>query len=83
MYCSLFSEIIQVHKQKWSTAVFDPEVLRYLVCPLTKGALRYDADAQQLISEEISVAYPIVNGIPRLVPTAGHVIDTAEVAPSE
>ena len=44
---------------------------------------RYDADAQQLISEEISVAYPIVNGIPRLVPTAGHVIDTAEVAPSE
>lgn len=38
---------------------------------------RYHADKQELISQEIGVAYPIVAGIPRLVPTAGRLVDTA------
>ncbi|DBB12529.1 hypothetical protein WJX82_002434 [Trebouxia sp. C0006] len=57
---------------------FDPAILRFLVCPLTKGDLRYDASKQELISEEINVAYPIIDGIARLVPTAGRVMEAAE-----
>ncbi len=39
---------------------------------------RYDASKQELISEEINVAYPIIDGIARLVPTAGRVMEAAE-----
>ena len=42
----------------------DPKLLEILVCPLTKGPLRYDADAQELISEQAGLAYPIRDGIP-------------------
>ena len=42
----------------------DPKLLELLVCPLTKSALRYDEAAQELISEEAKLAYPIRNGIP-------------------
>ena len=31
---------------------------------MTKGPLRYDASAQELISEEAGLAYPIRDGIP-------------------
>ena len=41
---------------------------------------RYDANRQELISEEIGVAYPIIAGIPRLVPTAGRVIEATAAA---
>ena len=42
----------------------DPKLLEILICPLTKGPLRYDADAQELISEKARLAYPIRDGIP-------------------
>ena len=42
----------------------DPKLLEILVCPLTKGALRYDREAQELISDEARLAYPIRDGIP-------------------
>jgi len=42
----------------------DPKLLEILVCPLTKAPLRYDRDAQELISEEAGLAYPIRDGIP-------------------
>jgi uncharacterized protein YbaR (Trm112 family) len=42
----------------------DPKLLEILVCPLTKGPLRYDREAQELISEEARLAYPIRDGIP-------------------
>ena len=46
-----------------STTV-DPKLLEILVCPLTKGPLSYDAAAQELISEQAGLAYPIRDGIP-------------------
>ena len=46
----------------------DPKLLEILVCPLTKGPLRYDADAQELISERAGLAYPIRDGIPIMLP---------------
>ena len=42
----------------------DPKLLEILVCPLTKGPLRYDAGAQELVSEQAGLAYPIRDGIP-------------------
>ena len=42
----------------------DPKLLEILVCPLTKGPLRYDAEANELVSEQAGLAYPIRDGIP-------------------
>jgi uncharacterized protein len=42
----------------------DPKLLEILVCPLTKAPLRYDRAAQELISDEAGLSYPIRDGIP-------------------
>lgn len=42
----------------------DPKLLEMLVCPQTKGPLTYDGDAQELISKQAKLAYPIRDGIP-------------------
>ena len=42
----------------------DPKLLEILVCPLTKGPLRFDRQAQELISDQARLAYPIRDGIP-------------------
>lgn len=42
----------------------DKKLLEILVCPLTKGALRYNAEKQELISDKAKLAYPIRDGIP-------------------
>src|SRR3546814_12775880 len=42
----------------------DPKLLEILVCPLTKGPLEYAAEAQELISRQARLAYPIRDGIP-------------------
>jgi uncharacterized protein YbaR (Trm112 family) len=45
-------------------AEVDPKLLEILVCPLTKGRLRYDRAAQELVSDQAGLAYPIRDGIP-------------------
>lgn len=40
-----------------------PRLLELLVCPLTRGLLRYDAAAQELISDKAQLAFPLRNGI--------------------
>jgi uncharacterized protein len=47
-----------------STQEIDPKLLEILVCPLTKSPLRYDRAAQELISDQAGLAYPIRDGIP-------------------
>lgn len=47
-----------------NTTGIDPKLLEILVCPLTKGPLIYDPDAQELISEQARLAYPIRDRIP-------------------
>ncbi len=47
-----------------TTSGVDPKLLEILVCPLTKGPLRYDSENQELISEQAGLAYPIRDGIP-------------------
>ncbi len=46
----------------------DPKLLEILVCPVTKGPLRYDREAQELISEQAGLAFPIRDGIPIMLP---------------
>ena len=50
-----------------NTTVY-PMLLEILVCPMTKGPLRYDSDAQELISDQAGLAYPIRDGIPIMLP---------------
>ncbi len=52
------------HTAQAGAAQVDPKLLEILVCPLTKGPLRYDAERQELISDRASLAYPIRDGIP-------------------
>ena len=60
----------------------DPKLLEILVCPLTKGPLRYDREAQELVSEQARLAYPIRDGIPiMLVDEARTLDDKAGPAP--
>ena len=35
-----------------------------LVCPLTKGPLKYNPEKQELISPRAKLAYPIRDGVP-------------------
>ena len=45
----------------------DKELLKILVCPVTKGPLVYDKDKKELISKSAKLAYPITDGIPILL----------------
>jgi uncharacterized protein YbaR (Trm112 family) len=42
---------------------FDEALLEVLVCPVTRTPLRYDAQAQELVSDEAKFAFPIRQGI--------------------
>lgn len=60
------------------TAAVDPKLLEILVCPATKQPLRYDADAQELISPAARLAYPIREGVPILLEDEARPLETAE-----
>ena len=46
----------------------DPKLLEFLVCPVTKSTLEYDADASELISKKAGLAFPIRDGVPIMLP---------------
>jgi uncharacterized protein YbaR (Trm112 family) len=54
----------------------DPKLLEILVCPMTKGPLRYDRAAQELISDQAKLAYPIRDGIPIMLIDEARKLDT-------
>ena len=56
----------------------DPKLLEILVCPLSKSPLRYDRDAQELISVQAGLAYPIRDGIPIMLVDEARQIDQAQ-----
>lgn len=45
----------------------DRRLLDLIVCPVSKKALVYDADAGELISKAAKLAYPVRKGIPILL----------------
>ena len=42
----------------------DQNLLKILVCPVTKGSLEFDKKNNELISKAAGLAYPIRHGIP-------------------
>ncbi len=53
----------------------DPKLLEILVCPVTKGPLRYDRERGELVSERAGLAYPIRDGIPIMLPDEARKLD--------
>tara|TARA_R110000787_G_scaffold63679_11_gene144328 strand:- start:431607 stop:431813 length:207 start_codon:yes stop_codon:yes gene_type:complete len=58
-----------------NTTEVDPKLLEILVCPLTKGPLRYDREHQELISDKAGLAFPIRDGIPIMLSDEAREID--------
>ncbi|XP_059832210.1 protein preY, mitochondrial-like [Hypanus sabinus] len=56
----------------------DPELLAYLVCPLSRKRLRYEETTNQLINDELGIAYPIIDGIPNMIPQEAILIPKSE-----
>ena len=50
-------------------------MLENLVCPLTQSNLRYDSNAQELISVKAKLAFPIRDGIPIMLVDEARKID--------
>jgi len=50
-------------------------MLERLVCPVTQGQLRYDAEAQELISRVAHLAFPIRGGIPIMLASEARELD--------
>ncbi len=61
----------------------DPRLLEILVCPLTKGPLRYDRVRNELISERAGLAYPIRDGIPIMLVEEARPLGEDERIPEE
>jgi uncharacterized protein YbaR (Trm112 family) len=57
-------------------ADLDQKLLDILVCPLTKGPLRWDRDAQELISEQAGLAFPVRDGIPIMLVDEARKLDS-------
>lgn len=45
-------------------SALDPKLLEILICPITRTQLRYDAEAEELVSEAAGLAYPVRDGVP-------------------
>ena len=58
-----------------TAAGLDPKLLEILVCPLTKGPLRFDAARMELVSESAGLAYPSRDGIPIMLPDEARPLD--------
>jgi uncharacterized protein YbaR (Trm112 family) len=57
--------------------VIDPALLALLVCPVTRGPLRLDAERAELVSEAAGLAYPIRDGVPVMLPDEARRLDAA------
>jgi uncharacterized protein YbaR (Trm112 family) len=53
----------------------DRRMLEALVCPVTQGGLDYDREAQELISRQARLAFPIRDGIPILLVAEARQLD--------
>ena len=56
----------------------DPRLLEILVCPVTRGPLVYDHEAQELVSRKARLAYPIRDGVPVMLPEEARELTDAE-----
>lgn len=61
----------------------DQRLLDILVCPVTKGPLRYDRARQELVSDAARLAYPIRDGIPVMLESEARSLDAPAKTPEE
>ena len=47
------------------------ELAAILVCPLTRTKLRWDREADELVSDEAGIAYPVRDGVAVLLVEEG------------
>ncbi|MEE2526485.1 Trm112 family protein [Hyphobacterium sp. HN65] len=56
----------------------DPKLLEVLVCPVTRGPLTYDRKANELVSKQARLAFPIREGVPIMLPDEARELTDAE-----
>lgn len=56
----------------------DKNLLKILVCPVTKGSLIYKKEQNELISKSAKLAYPIKDGIPILLESEARMLKDNE-----
>lgn len=60
---------------KTEQSALDPKLLEILVCPVSRGPLEYDRAANELVSKEARLAYPIREGVPIMLPEEARNLD--------
>ena len=55
------------------------KLLDILVCPVTKGRLKYDKEKQELVSRSARLAYPILDGKPIIIESDARVLTQEEI----
>ena len=58
----------------------DSKLLELLVCPITKGPLKYDLERKELVSRSAKLAYPVRDGLPVLLEAEARQLKDAELA---
>ncbi|MFF6910534.1 Trm112 family protein [Streptomyces sp. NPDC012389] len=53
----------------------DDPLLAILACPLDKGPLSLLADEEALYNPRLRLSYPILDGIPQLLPSSGRKVE--------
>ena len=53
----------------------DRRMLESLVCPVTRGVLVYDREANELISRNAGLAYPVQQGVPVMLSDVARQLD--------
>jgi uncharacterized protein YbaR (Trm112 family) len=56
----------------------DPKLIDMLVCPVTRMALIYDRERQELVSKPAGLAYPIRGGVPIMLENEARELTEAE-----
>jgi uncharacterized protein YbaR (Trm112 family) len=59
------------------------EWLELLVCPVTRGPLRWDEERDELVSEAAGVAYPVRDGVPVLLIEEARILNSSPGFPGE
>ncbi len=57
----------------------DKKLLELLVCPITKGPLTWDSQAQELLSLGAQMAFPVRDGIPIMLEHEARTLSEAEL----
>ena len=57
----------------------DTKLLQLLVCPVTKGPLTFNREAQELVSKSARLAYPVRDGIPIMLENEARVLTDEEI----